>query len=107
MSGSDDIPLGRMLWILGLILVIGLGAIAWSSQMCRDQIPDDRTAPEQSRVRASGVEFTLIEKSEEAQVRTRQQLKRLHEYARIPGEPGFARIPIDEAIAAWLAMERR
>jgi|GEM_PF-3990441 hypothetical protein len=104
---SDAIPLWPMLRILGLILAIGLGAIAWSSQMCNGELPRDRPRLEHVRDRTSGVEFSLIDEADGARVRTQQQRKRLHEYAWIPGEPGFARIPIEEAMAAWLATEQR
>jgi hypothetical protein len=107
MDESDAIPLRPMLILLAVILSIGLGAIAWSSLLADDQLPSRRPRQDQVRAGAAGVEFSLFDQAAGARLRTQQRHRRLLEYAWIAGEPGIARIPIDEAMAAWLAEERQ
>ncbi len=102
----DDLRLRPFIAIGAVLIIIAVLASAWSWRMAAAELPQTIT-PETVPPQAAGISMGLIAHAADAQLIRERQARRLRAYGWIPDEPGFVRIPIDEAKAAWLAQEQR
>jgi len=102
----DDVRLRPFIVIGAVLIVIAVLASAWSWRMAAVALPQTIT-PETVPPRVAGITLGLISHAADARIMRERQAQRLREYGWIPDEPGFVRIPIDQAKAAWLAQEQR